>query len=250
MKTRIIPLLTVLLTLSLCGFAQQRRVQNKPYMDQRLFHFGILVGTHLQDIEFQNTGLATYLDDQGAEHPSHVVVDQDRWDAGFTVGALGELRLSSHLQFRIAPALLFGTRHLTYRNLMATDARGNAAEQQQELKTAYISSACDLIFGAERFNNYRPYVMVGINPMFNLSNGSSNEYIRLQRPDVFLEIGVGCDFYLPFFKLRPELKFMYGLTDVYDKSHATTIKDKNMLPYTMAAKAAHSKMVALTFYFE
>ncbi len=86
--------------------------------------------------------------------------------------------------------------------------------------------------------------------MFNLSNGSSNEYIRLQRPDVFLEIGVGCDFYLPFFKLRPELKFMYGLTDVYDKSHATTIKDKNMLPFTMAAQAAHSKMVALTFYFE
>ncbi len=250
MKTRIFTLLTVLLTLSPCGFAQQRRVQNKPYMDQRVFHFGILVGTHWQDIEFRNTGLTTYVDEDGVEHQSHVVVDQDRWDAGFTVGALGELRLSTHLQFRIAPALLFGTRHLTYHNLLATDAKGNAVEQQQELKTAYISSAFDLIFGAERFNNYRPYVMAGINPMFNLSNSSGNEAIRLKRSDVVLEVGVGCDFYLPFFKLRPELKFMYGLTDSYDKSHINRIKDKNMLPFTMAAKAAHSKMVALTFYFE
>lgn len=250
MKTKIITLLTVFLAASPHGFAQQRRVQNKPYIDQRPFHFGILVGTHLQDIEFQNAGLATYLDEEGTEHQSHVVVDQDRWNAGFTVGALGEFRISTHLQFRIAPALLFGTRHLTYRNLSATDGEGMAAEQRQELKTAYISSACDLVFGAERFNNYRPYVMAGINPMFNLSNSSGNEYIRLKRSDVFLEIGAGCDFYLPFFKLRPELKFMYGLTDVYDKHHAKNIRDKNMLPFTMAAKAAHSKMVALTFYFE
>ncbi len=251
MKARIFTLSTLLLAVSLQCSAQQRRVQNKPYIDQRLFHFGILVGTHLQDIEFQNAGLTTYLDTEGTEHQSHVVVDQDRWNAGFTVGALGELRLSTHLQFRMAPALLFGTRHLTYHHLMETDGKGNAVEQRQELKTAYISSAFDLIFGAERFNNYRPYVMAGINPMFNLSNSSgSNEYIRLKRPDVFLEVGVGCDFYLPFFKLRPELKFMYGLTDVYDKNHASDIKDKNMLPFTMAAKAAHSKMVALTFYFE
>ena len=28
------------------------------------------------------------------------------------------------------------------------------------------------------------------------------------------------------------------------------IKDKNMLPYAMASQKAHSKMIALTFYFE
>ena len=34
--------------------AQVQKVQNKPYIDLRPFHFGILVGTHLQDIELQN----------------------------------------------------------------------------------------------------------------------------------------------------------------------------------------------------
>lgn len=50
MKTRITILLTIFLTTTLTGLAQQRRVQNKPYIDQRPLHFGILVGTHLQDI--------------------------------------------------------------------------------------------------------------------------------------------------------------------------------------------------------
>ena len=35
--------------------AQVQKVQNKPYIDLRPFHFGILVGTHLQDIELAMT---------------------------------------------------------------------------------------------------------------------------------------------------------------------------------------------------
>ena len=85
--------------------------------------------------------------------------------------------------------------------------------------------------------------------MMNLSSNKDN-YIRLKKTDVFLELGLGCDFYLPYFKLRPELKFMHGLMNTYDKSHITNIKDKSILPYTLAAKEAHSKMIALTFYFE
>ena len=33
-----------------------RLVQNKPYIDLRPVHFGILVGTHLQDLELENVG--------------------------------------------------------------------------------------------------------------------------------------------------------------------------------------------------
>lgn len=117
------------------------------------------------------------------------------------------------------------------------------------MKTAYISSAMDLIFSAERFNNHRPYMMAGINPMMNL-NSSKSDYIKLKKSEIFLELGVGCDFYMPFFKLRPELKFMYGLTDSFDKKHPEHIKNKNELPYALAAKGAHSKIIALTFYFE
>ena len=85
--------------------------------------------------------------------------------------------------------------------------------------------------------------------MLNLS-GKDNDYIKLKGMDTFLEVGVGCDFYLPFFKLRPELKFMYGLTNCLDTKHGEKLRDKAMLMYANAANECHSKMIALTFYFE
>lgn len=255
--------------IGLASMAQERTVENRPYCDLRPFHFGVMVGTHLQDLELVNSGLVTFTDENGQEVTSNVTVDQDRWDPGFTVGVLGEFRLSTHFQFRIAPAMYFGTRHLTFHNLLqgnenntgedgttgngsqdgTSDGNTNRNDVRQELKTAYISCAFDLIFAAPRFNNHRPYIMAGLNPMMNLS-GNKDEYLRLKKTDLFVEVGVGCDFYLPFFKLRPELKFMYGLMNSYDKGYAGRVKDKSMLPYTLSAKEAHSKMIALTFYFE
>lgn len=231
------------------AMAQDRTVENRPYTDLRPFHFGVLVGIHLQDIELNNVGPTTYIDADGIEQQGLVTVDQDRWDPGFTVGVLGEFRLSTHFQFRVAPTMYFGTRHLTFHNLKDLDGAGKPIEENQEMKTAYISSAFDLIFSAPRFNNHRPYIMAGLNPMMNL-NSKNDDYIKLKKTDLFLEVGMGCDFYLPYFKLRPELKFMYGITNSYDSKHANNVKDKSMLPYTLSANKAHSKMIALTFYFE
>lgn len=229
--------------------AQDRTVENRPYTDLRPFHFGVLVGTHLQDLEFVNRGPQVVTLEDGTQQEQTIVADQDRWDAGFTVGVLGELRLNTYLQLRIAPAMYFGTRHLTFRNLTDLDNEGNPREQTQELKTAYVSTAFDLIAAGPRFNNHRPYVMAGINPMLNLS-GKDDDFVKLKKADVYLEVGVGCDFYLPFFKLRPELKFMYSLTNTLDQKHAANLKDVSMIPYANSVTEAHTKMIALTFYFE
>ena len=174
--------------------AQDRKVENKPYIDLRQFHFGVLVGTHLQDIEFLNVGPQLIEQEDGTRVEKLISCDQDRWDAGFNVGVLGELRLNTNFQLRIAPAMYFGTRHISFYN--HTDEL--TIQEVQTMKTAYISSAVDLIFAAPRFNNHRPYVMAGINPMINLS-GKDNDYLKLKRYDVFAELGIGCDFYLPFF---------------------------------------------------
>ena len=239
----------LLIIVALCSQAQERRVQNRPYTDLRPFHFGVMIGTHFQDMELLNAGPQIITNDDGTTTEAIVSADQDRWDTGFNVGVLGELRLNTHFQLRVAPAMYFGTRHLTFVNHSDVDPNGKPREQKQQMKSAYISSAVDLIFAAPRFNNHRPYLMVGLNPMINLS-GKSSDILKLKRYDMYAEIGVGCDFYLPFFKLRPELKFMYGISDALDKNHAKELRDKNMLKYTNSVKEAHTKMIALCFYFE
>ena len=241
---------TLLLALTaICLQAQERTVQNRPYTDLRAFHFGVLVGTHLQDVELNNVGPQTLTYEDGTETTKLVSCDQDNWNAGFTVGVLGEARISDHFAFRLAPAMYFGTRHYTFINQTDKLEDGTNIRQQQSMKCVYISAACDLIFAAKRFNNHRPYIMAGINPMLNLS-GNSEDYLQFKKTDVYLELGLGCDFYLPFFKLRPELKFMFGLGNVLDKEHSGKLQDKSMFPYAKSVDEAKTKMVALTFYFE
>lgn len=248
MKYRIIIIISLIL-LSVSVRAQDQKVQNRPYTDLRSLHFGVLVGTHLQDLEFVNRGPQTITATDGTQVEQTIVTDQDRWDNGFTVGVLAELRLNTYFQFRVAPAMYFGTRNIMFHNLTQLDNNGNPTEKTQELKTAYISSAFDIIAAAPRMNNHRPYVLVGINPMINLS-GKNDDIVKLKSYDTYLEFGVGCDFYLPFFKLRPELKFMYGLTNCLDTKHVNQMRNSELIPYTNSVTEAHSKIIALTFHFE
>ena len=229
--------------------AQERVVQNRPYTDLRPFHFGVLVGTHLQDVEFRNVGPQIVTADDGSQTQRLITCDQDNWNAGFTVGVLGEARINEYFAFRVAPAMYFGTRHFTFQDLTEKQADGTYRREQQEMKGVYISAACDLIFASKRFNNHRPYIMLGVNPMINLT-GDTDDYLQFKRNECFLELGVGCDFYLPFFKLRPELKFMLGLNNALDLDHPDKLKDGSMIPYATSADKANSKIIALTFYFE
>lgn len=229
--------------------AQERKVENRPYTDLRPFHFGILVGTHLQDLEMVNIGPQQITAEDGTVTETLISTDQDRWDAGLTVGVLGEFRLNKTFQLRVAPSLYFGNRHLTFTSHTQTDAGARPPVRYQDLKSVYISSAFDLIFAASRFNNHRPYLMAGFNPMLNLS-GRDDDIIRLKRYDAFAEVGVGCDFYLPYFKLRPELKFMFSLVNSLDTGHAGKLKDAALVPFARSVSETRSKMIVLTFYFE
>ncbi len=229
--------------------AQERIAQNKPYIDLRPLHFGILVGMHLQDIEFQNVGPQIITEENGAQTTQTILCDADNWNPGFSVGVTAEMRINDHLSARFTPTMHFGAKHLVFRNLSRLDDNGMPTEVTQYMKNTYITLPIDLKFSAQRFNNHRPYIMAGISPAINLT-GKAQDYLRLKRYDTFVEIGLGCDFYLPFFKLIPELKFCYSLSNALDKNHANELQDTGMKAYANSVTAGHSKMIVLTFYFE
>lgn len=246
-RNKVITILILLLAVG--SQAQTRKIQNKPYIDLRPLHFGILVGMNLQDIEFENVGPQTITLEDGSTQQKTILCDADRWNSGFSVGVLADLRLGQHLNLRFTPSMHFGAKHLTFRNMTDLTQDGKPTEQTQDMKNTYISFPVDLKFSAERWNNYRPYIMAGVNPTVNLTS-KNQEYIQLKRSDLFLEVGLGCDFYLPFFKLIPELKFCYSLRDALDHGHADELQDANMRIYTNSVRAGYTKMIVLTFYFE
>jgi len=249
MFIRRIIVLTTLVCATLTVAGQIRKIQHKPYIDLRPMHFGILVGMNLQDIEFENVGPQTITLEDGTTREETIVCDADRWNAGFSVGVLADLRLSQHLNVRFSPTMHFGAKHLLFKSLTETNEEGRQVETTQDMKNTYISLPVDLKFSAERWNNYRPYITAGISPMLNLTS-KNQDYIQLKSSDLFLEVGLGCDLYLPFFKLIPELKFCFSLRDALDHDHASELQDANLRKYTNAVSRGSSKMIVLTFYFE
>ena len=119
---------------------------------------------------------------------------------------------------------------------------------KQSLKTTYIAVPVHVKFAAERFNNYRPYVVTGVSPMWNLTV-KKQQQLLLKKFDFMIEVGAGCDFYLPFFKLIPELKFSFSPLSVLNKQR-NDLLDANYMKFTESVEAVTSKMITLSLYFE
>ncbi len=231
----------ILILLLACAFsfgaeAQKRKLQHRPYLDQRKLHYGFLFGFHLQDLELRNNG---YIDPQTGEQ---WYADVDSYNPGFSVGVLGELRLNTYLSLRLTPTMHFGQKHVLFHEQVS------GRDTTQNIKSTYISIPLDLKFAAPRYNNFRPYLVAGVNPMIDLTT-RKRRALMMKPVDCYLEIGMGCDIYLPYFKLNPELKFCFGLADILQKER-TDLIDATLQKFTKSLDSASSKMIVLTLYFE
>jgi len=249
MKKLLILLPLYILFICTSASAQHTEVQNRPYADLRAFHFGVLVGTHTQDIELNNVGPQTITLEDGSQQEQIISCDQDAYDLGFHVGVLGETRLNDYFAFRVAPSLYFGNKHIRFVNHSEKNPDGSLHKELQDMKSVYVAAPIELTYASKRLNNARPYIMAGVNPMLNLAS-KDTDLLKFKPYDCYAEVGLGCDFYLPFFKLRPELKFMFSLIDALDKKHPDKLKDANMRKFATSVSGVQTKMIALTFYFE
>lgn len=212
------------------------KVLNRPYTDMRRWHLGFSVGMHAQDIRLTHNGFIT---PEGEEWR----MEQADFQPGFNVSGLVDLRLNDYFSLRFSPGMYFGSRNITMRELASGEI------ERQSIKSTYVTLPLDLKYAAKRWRNMRPYVVGGVMGAFDVSKKRA-DYLRLTTADAYLTIGVGCDFYLPYFKLIPELKFCFGLTDVLQHDRPDLVDDPASLKFTQSLSKATSKMIVLSFYFE
>lgn len=229
-------LLMATFALTLATMAQERVVQNKPFIDERPWHYGFHIGLHDQSLKLINNGFVDPA--TGAQW----MAENDRQNFGFSVGILGDWRITRQLALRVSPGLHFGSKHIGFRN------QADGTKRSQDLKTTYVAVPVDLKIAAPRFNNYRPYLVGGFSAMYDMTN-AKGEMLRTKALQTFVQIGMGCDFYLPFFKLNPELKFYFGVGDVLLHQRAELTNPAQQV-FTQSLSNANSGMVVLTFYFE
>ena len=212
------------------------KILNRPYTDMRRWHLGFSIGMQTQNLAFTHNGYVT---------PEGEVwrMEQPDYQPGFCVNGLLALRLNDYFSVRFSPGMYFGSRDVRMTRL---DTEG---EESQSVKSTFVVLPVDLKFAGMRYRNARPYAVAGIMPAFDVSKKSS-DLLKLNTSDFYISVGLGCDFYLPYFKLIPELKFCFGLTDVLMHDRPDLADDPGKLKFTQSLAKATSKMVVLTFYFE
>ena len=233
--------LLLLLTVAGCFSAASAqnlndKLMNRPYADLRRWHLGFSVGLHTQDLTFTHNGFVT-------ENGESWFVDQPSFQPGFCVNGLIDYRLGTYFNLRFSPGMYFGNRDITMREY------NTGTQLRQNIKSAFLVFPFDLKFSGLRYRNSRPYITAGVMPTVNLVR-KSGDYLRTNSTDFYLTCGFGCDFYLPYFKFNPEIKFCFGLSDVLDHKRADIAEEPEKFKITQSLKKAVSRMVVLTFYFE
>lgn len=232
-------LLPLLLLLPVVASSQERKVMNRPYIDDRVWHYGFSLGLNYQDLNVINNGYPHITEDGNLEY---WYADVASYTPGFSVGILGELNLSENLALRIIPTMYFGDKQTVFSEQLS------GMKKEQVIRSTYMAVPFDLKISAPRFNNYRPYIMAGLSPTVDLTVKTQKE-ILVKRMDCMFEIGMGMDLYYPYFKLIPELKFCFGLSDILQNKR-DDLTDATLLKYTQSISSIHNRMIVLTLYFE
>jgi hypothetical protein len=160
---------------------------------------------------------------------------------GFQIQAVSAARLTDKLELRFLPGVAFGQRELLfYKN-------DRLYGSPQKLESSYIELPVLLKYKSKRINNYRGFLVGGLNPRFDLAKTYREEddiYMDLQLNDLCYEMGGGFDFYFPYFKLSIELRGSWGMFNVLN-TRSTPHPE-----YQNAVERLRSSTYMISFYIE
>lgn len=240
-----IPLLLLVLFIYASGFSQEERPRNLTAFDLKRLHFGFTVGFNAMDVGLKRNFQA---EDFIYADLSHVL-------PGFQVSIVSDLRLTKNWNMRFLPGISFGSREIYYYEYDQGQGTGDLvriadADNPVALGPSFLDFPFHFKYRSERVNNYRPYLVGGVNFRYDMSakreyDGESSEYVKFKPADFYLEFGFGVDTYLRYFKFAPEIKLAVGLRNI--------LADEGRPPYLQFVESLErvtSYIIMLNFHFE
>lgn len=249
--------------------------KNQPYVDEELLHMGYFLG-----IDFPVYGIQPF----NAQNDS--LVPMVSW--GLSVGWVFDYRLGRYFNARFSPSVSFEQRNIVGRTIDADgniygegiftkDDSGKELERMNKkvpIMSIPISLPLHIKWSAEREENFRPYVITGAGVSLDLWAKKRVSFMPFHPHmfDVFADVGFGCDFYFPWFKLCPEIRYRIGFMNMntskkyWDNINwepeygvSTDNNTKKTDPWyhegfldmgTLEGKRIFNQKISLIFYFE
>ena len=219
--------------------SQQKRTENLQKFDRKPVHFGFTFGFNVMDFDI-------HLSDEFMSL-NEVFSVQNYPQFGFHLGPVSNFRLGENLELRALFNLSFGQRNMEY--LTVKDPTVTAFEYDlvlMKIASTYMEFPVLLKYRSTRLGNYRPFVLAGVNPKFDLAarkeiKEEEKPKIKLNPFDLTYELGFGIDFYFDFFKLTTELKYNHGTRNLINPDGTQ---------YAEAIDRMYSKMILFSIHLE
>ncbi len=240
-----------------CGQGGNKWILNMPTYDQEMFHFGFVLGVNqslltLRPIPDLATRVfdTTYLPDiLPMPDSARILSISTTSTPGFVISIVSDMKIGNHFNLRFIPSLSFADRSLLYTIEVFRNGHDSIASVTKKVPSTYVNFPLELKFKSERYDNFRAYLLTGAQYTLDLASqakkreqkSSGEKIVKFNGNDIYLEAGVGFDFYNEWFKFGIELKMMYGLFDV--------LKRENNI-YTNGIESLKSKIFQLSFTFE
>ena len=240
-------LCTLYSVLSTPSFAQQG--MNRPYADDKVFHFGFQLG-----LDFASFGVTD--SEQPITNPltGETEIYHARVSSllpGFHVGFVSDLRLCKYLNLRFCPGIQFASRTLSYKTESGHPVVGTPGKTGANIDILAMPVYLPLYlkWSAAREGNYRPYVIAGGGASFNVSRDREKP-VLLNLTDYFCEVGFGVDLYFRWFKFCPEITYRIGFANQLSPSDGRMELAPHEAFYSDAISRLTTHCVCLTFNFE
>ncbi|MBN2174716.1 MAG: PorT family protein [Bacteroidales bacterium] len=233
--------------------AQSRKVENMPTYDYAKYHFGFILAANqmffrLRPIEGYHFKQFDALQANEINADSAYIYSiESEPTTGFTVGIVGNLRLGDYFDLRFVPSLAFGERYLNYRFLRYQDGADTLVDVKKVVPSTFVEMPLHIKYKSQRLNNFRAYVLSGFNYRIDLASQAKRSkdqgeiQVKINRNDIYWEIGVGFDFYFEWFKFGTEAKMSYGILDMLKR-------EDNI--YTDGIDRLSSKIFQISLTFE
>jgi hypothetical protein len=234
----------------LCAMGAQAQVaQNRPYVDDKLFHFGFQLGINFASFGVTDSEIPQTNPITGVTEIYHARVSSIL--PGFHVGFVTDLRLCSYLNLRFCPGLAFSQRTLSYISESGTPVRSKSGQFRDKIDVLSIPITIPLYlkFTAMREMNYRPYIIAGGGFEYNVYR-DAEQPVLLKGPDYFVEVGVGCDIYFRWFKFCPQISYKIGFANILTPADQNNFLTPDNRFYSTALTKLTSRMLCITFNFE
>ncbi|MGY5354914.1 type IX secretion/gliding motility protein PorT/SprT [Wenyingzhuangia sp. IMCC45467] len=206
--------LVVFLFFCICSifYGQTEKVSQLQSFDKRPIRYGFYLGLHQKGYALKASKDVSLSN-----------------GAGFHLGVLADLKISDFLSILTEPGIISSTNSLTFDG------------EKTEVPATYFHLPVSFKLSTRRLNNVRGFIVGGASYNYNFTaqknnndNGANPRDFELRQSTFMGEIGIGANFYFPYFKFSPSIRGVYGFQNEFiglgdiAKAHVSELKTRGV----------------------